>query len=278
MKQYRSGWASGLLIFVIALLALPSPSAIHAHSHSSIAQAPREQRAADKGDIKVVYATSRHPQYAELGRVLKDSQLFDEIAGVLNGSLALPRDLPVRFAECGVVNAFYDPITKSITMCYELVLAIAEDFSQLKLTDDELTQFTLHAVVFVFLHEIGHALIDMLRLPVTGREEDAADQLATLLLIESGAAGEEAALNSALWFLLEGKMSTIDDLPFWGEHSLSPQRFYNIACWVYGRNPVTHEELVTQGFLPEERAVRCGDEYRKLRASWTQLLGPYLKK
>ena len=33
--------------------------------------------------------------------------------------------------------------------------------------------------VSTFFHELGHALIDAWDLPITGREEDAADQLPT---------------------------------------------------------------------------------------------------
>ena len=36
---------------------------------------------------------------------------------------------------------------------------------------------------FVFLHELGHALIHELALPITGREEDVADQLAVASLL-----------------------------------------------------------------------------------------------
>ncbi len=163
-------------------------------------------------------------------------------------------------------------------MCYELISVVAEDFSELNISEDEWNRATVHATLFVFFHEIGHALIDILNLPVTGKEEDAVDQLATLILIASGDEGEEAALDGAVWFLLRGERTNIDDLAFWGEHSLDAQRFYNIACWVYGQNPKGHADLVTDGDLPQERAVRCADEYRKMSDSWTRLLGPYLKK
>lgn len=34
--------------------------------------------------------------------------------------------------------------------------------------------------MFIFLREVGHAMIDVLDLPIVGQEEDAADQLATV--------------------------------------------------------------------------------------------------
>jgi Putative metallopeptidase len=56
------------------------------------------------------------------------------------------------------------------------------------------------------------------------------------------------------------------------------KRFFNIVCWVYGQNPEKYSPMVKQGVLPEERAVRCEDEYRQLAKSWSTLLAPYLKE
>ena len=41
-------------------------------------------------------------------------------------------------------------------------------------------------MLFVGLHELGHALAGQLRLPILGRAEDAADFFATLALLDEG--------------------------------------------------------------------------------------------
>ncbi len=278
--EHRRMERADLVFFVsvILLLVLGIGGAAQPSASATMPGAQQVQKVAERGDIKIVYEPPRDPNYVGLQRILKESRLFDEVAAALHKKLTLPRNLPVRFAECGVVNAFYDPRGKSITMCYELISAVAEDFSELSMSKEELNTATVHATLFVFFHETGHALIDILNLPVTGKEEDAVDQLATLILIASGDEGEEAALDGAVWFLLRAEKTNIDDLAFWGEHSLDAQRFYNIACWVYGQNPKGHADLVTEWDLPQERAVRCADEYRKMSDSWTRLLAPYLKK
>ncbi len=267
-----------LFVSVILSVAFGNGSGVSPDAPAAIAGAPKVQKIEDRGDIKIIYEKPRDPSYVELQNTLEESKLFDEVARALNKKLILPRNLLIRFSECGVVNAFYDPKSKSITMCYELISAVAEDFSQLSMSEDELDEATVHATLFVFFHEIGHALIDILNLPATGREEDAVDQLATLMLIESGAGGEDATLDGAVWFLLRAEKTNIDDLAYWDEHSFDAQRFYNIACWVYGQNAKGNAYLVTEGHLPKERAVRCADEYRKMSDSWAKLLSPYLKK
>lgn len=47
------------------------------------------------------------------------------------------------------------------------------------------------AVFFAFLYELGHALVDQLELPVTGKEEDAVDQLAAVILDEGAQQGRD---------------------------------------------------------------------------------------
>src|SRR5688500_8264287 len=45
------------------------------------------------------------------------------------------------------------------------------------------TEFTVGNMLFVLLHEAAHGLISDLGLPVLGREEDAADQFATVTML-----------------------------------------------------------------------------------------------
>jgi hypothetical protein len=48
---------------------------------------------------------------------------------------------------------------------------------------EEAQLFILGNTVFTLHHELGHALIDQLDLPVLGREEDAVDHLATIMML-----------------------------------------------------------------------------------------------
>jgi len=64
-------------------------------------------------------------------------------------------------------------------MCDELVDFYAELFSQYE--GDERKDAIVGSVVSVFLHELGHGLINQFGLPAVGKEEDAVDQLATVV-------------------------------------------------------------------------------------------------
>jgi hypothetical protein len=157
-------------------------------------------------------------------------------------------------------------------MCYELVHDLVGDYEDYGLSDTAHAAAVWQTTFFIFYHELGHALIDILDLPATGREEDAVDQLATVILLEAGDEGRDAALLGASWFQRKSQRSG-GDIPFWDEHSLNSQRYFNIICWVYGSDTSTHEALLGPDWmLPPERAERCPAEYDRMKRAWESML------
>jgi Putative metallopeptidase len=229
--------------------------------------------------VKITYKSPTDPELKALAGVLKETKIFDELAAGISKEIKLPRDLPVRFEECGEQNAFYDSESRSISMCYEMFALLGEAFSGPDTTDEEVGEGILGAGFFIFLHELGHALVDNLDIPVTGKEEDAVDDLATLILIGGGSEGQSAAMSALLHFaaLADAFETGEDDLAFWDEHSLNSQRVYNVACLLYGSDPEAFGDLVGDDGLPEERAARCPAEYSQKSRSWEKLLKPHVR-
>lgn len=133
------------------------------------------------------------------------------------------------------------------------------------------------AVRFVFLHELGHAMIDLYNLPITGNEEDAADRVSAYICLEEIEGGVASVLAAADAFGIESKTRKTDKRDMADEHLLSEQRFYNSLCMIYGSDAVKYENFVKQGYLPKERAARCPSEYERTMSSWKELLKPWRK-
>jgi hypothetical protein len=233
-----------------------------------------------KGKATLLYAlpVNKPPAYRDYLRFVSDEGLLKEAVDTVNGLAGLPRDLVVFFRDCGEPNAFYEPKTGNIHFCFELVQLFDQLYTKLATSPEQARELIRGAVFFVFFHEFGHALTHELALPITGKEEDAVDQFATLLLLEQGERGEKATLAGATFFLALSEQNPKGRLKFWDEHSLDAQRFYNIACWLFGASPFHQVNLVAKGLLPAERAARCGDEYQQLRTSWKAIADPKLKR
>jgi hypothetical protein len=205
-------------------------------------------------------------------REMQESGVLQDLADALNSMLVLPRDVGLRFAECGEPNAYYDGEARQILMCLELMESMAETLQGQFEDDDSTTDALAGAYIAVALHEAGHALVDVLELPVTGREEDAVDQLSAWLLIEAD--DVDSVLGAAASYYTEEDAGEDD---YADEHSLDRQRYFNLLCWAYGSNPDDSAHLIETWELPEARAERCQEEYAQLDKSWSRLLAPHLR-
>lgn len=231
------------------------------------------------GVFKMVYDPPAKSTYVQMEQNFKQSGAFEQIADALNTAYFLPRDLEMHLSECGIINCYYDPQTGELHMCYEMMEYIYTTFANYAKDQQELELATGDSILFILFHEMGHALIDIYNLPITGKEEDAVDQLSTLIMIEEGEKGEEAAIYGASFFgLMAAQNQNTEGIPYWDTHSLDAQRFYNILCWVYGKSPQKYASLVTDGTLPQQRAASCQYEYQQIKTSWNTLLAPYAKK
>jgi hypothetical protein len=233
----------------------------------------------DIGDFKVEHDAPRSEKFVEIDRRIRADKLLEKAADKLNAALSLPRDITLRSAECGRVNAYYRPEGPSVTVCFELMDHFYKVFRSAGVASDAAYDKMFDAVRFVFLHEVGHALIDIYSLPITGNEEDAADRCSAYINIEElGQDGVNSVLAAAEAFEIEAKRGGPSRLDLADEHLLSEQRFYNSLCMLYGSNTAKYQYLVTDKTLPAERANRCQQEYSRSKTSWTSLLEPYRRR
>jgi Putative metallopeptidase len=283
--------SNGHLVVVVVILVLvqivggcrSATSGVQSNANqpeqNSSAQAQPSQDAAtpsDKGDLKLRYNPRKNANAAG-HRVGTDPKALEKLIADLNNRLILPSDLYVSFEDCELPDALYDPDTSQITICYQLIDEFYDLFSRDSKNRTRIDEAVRNATAATFFHELGHALIDVWQLPVTGREEDAVDQLSTLVLIEGAEEGAQMALDGAMSFKLTADLFKAETKQYWDEHSLEEQRFYDTICLIYGHDDQKYDYLVTNGTLPEERAIYCVEDYLKVKKAWGQLLRPYLK-
>jgi hypothetical protein len=216
-----------------------------------------------------------------MGSGSKHSALVSEravhtIVEELKKRIALPFDIKVVFESCGDPDSYYDEGSHEIVICYELIDAYHYLFSRTLKGRTAQNEAVKGATVSMFLHEVAHALIDGWDLPITGREEDAADQFSTLLLINDMPEGDEMALDGARSFKLLAGLEKGQEKDYSDPHSLDEQRFFETICLVYGHRPDQYEYLIRNGTLPSERAFDCEEDYARLNKSWQRLLAPHL--
>ena len=206
-----------------------------------------------------------------LESLYSEDPYLPELITFMNGLLRLAE--PVTVLTEVEEGPLFDPEHMEIFMPGSFADLIAEYFG----TDDApIGDVYFHTLV----HEVGHVLFAQYDLPLLAREEDAADALASVLLLEYAENGAQVVLNAAEMFGLESEERVMfDESDFWSEHSLDIQRYYATICHVYGSDPDEHQDLINTDYgLSEERADVCEHEYERIRRSWLDVLKPYLKQ
>jgi Putative metallopeptidase len=258
---------------IAAVLAV-AVAGLMAKSSDGVAQ-PRPKELATNSRVIIDYIDPRlRKSQASLDR-LRKREVLEELSMFLS-PLRLPRVLRVRTKSCGAVNAYYVPAEWAINLCYEyyenLETIAPQGTSSHGYTRDEVI---VGGFVDAIFHELGHALFDMLNIPVYGREEDAADQLSAFLMLQLGKDVARVTIKGAAYTYLVSK-NPRTRTEFSDEHGAPAQRFFNYMCLAYGGEPESFREYVDRGVLPKARADGCQREYLQVRRAFAKTIYPHI--
>jgi len=135
--------------------------------------------------------------------------------------------------------------------------------------------------LFVLYHEMGHLLIDQLDLPVLGKEEDAADNMASYALLKKHTHEADSAITDAAYgWLLTGQAytPTPDDSDYYASHSLDRQRAFQIVCLMVGSNSKAFGKVADSYHMDSDRQDECAYDWKRLEKSMEGVLRPYAGK
>jgi Putative metallopeptidase len=257
----------------IAVVLAIAAAGVMVRGPESAAQ-PRQELAANSRVI-IDYIDPRLQKSQATVDRLRKREVLEDLSMFLS-PLRLPRLLRVRTKSCGQVNAFYVPAEWAINLCYEYyenLEAIApQTVSPQGYTRDEVI---VGGFIDAIFHELGHALFDMLNIPVFGREEDAADQLSAFLMLQFGKDVARVTIKGAAFTYLASK-NPRTRTEFADEHGAPAQRFFNYMCLAYGGEPAAFQDYVDRGVLPKARAEQCPREYGLVRRAFAKTLLPHI--
>ena len=258
-----------LASFCLAALLLPLPITVGA-----------AQDAVHVKPIPIEYVAPTSRAHREIYETLKSERVLEQFQQLFT-MFPMAKPFGFKLASCdGEANAWYDPDDRMITVCYEYVEEVSK-FAPKKVTREGITpdDAVVGPVVETFLHEAAHALFDVFKIPILGREEDAADQVAAFALLQLPDDVARRMIGGVAYNLsAEAKQDRRSRVKaFADEHGLPQQRFYNLLCMAYGAKPEVFADLVKQGHLPKDRAEGCDDEYEQVEYAVSTLLGPHME-
>ena len=262
---------------IIAAVGVIAASFAHAQSQPSVTQGDQPNR------VVIEYVAPKDASLQDLYEVLKIRAALERIQKILS-PLRLPEQLMVKTAECGKVDAWYrrENSKPTITICYELLKSILDSLPKettaAGITADDAK---IGQVLWLTLHEVGHATFDIFKVPVFGHEEDAADNFATYIMLQFVEArrlivGAAWAWNEYLRDYKRNPVVQVRLAGFAADHGLPQERVYNLLCLAFGSNPVRFADFVQEGYLPAIRAARCETDFRTLAYAFAKEIGPHI--
>jgi Putative metallopeptidase len=189
----------------------------------------------------------------------------------------LPPGLKVDLVNGLGGGPFYNPKSNSITFQYGFAALI---YNTIRQAHPDWTDFQIGKAggavnSFILAHEFTHALIANFDLPVLGREEDAADALAGLILLRAQG-GNQLLLDTAdFWAQFSQRQATPTLSAYADTHSLDLQRAFSMACDVAGSSKKGFITVARLGLLPRSRLQGCLAEYQQQVDSFEQVLEPH---
>ena len=228
--------------------------------------------------VKVRYVPPENPAHQEIYTKLKQRGALEKLQKLLS-PFRLPRTLRISLTGCdGEADAWYED--DDITICYEYVAELVKNMPQETTPSGIAPIDTVIGPMFeVSLHEFAHALFDMLELPVFGREEDAADQVAAYSLLQFGESESRRLIvgTAYAYNMDERKIDQCRSMEDYAdEHGTPAQRFFNVLCIAYGADTKLFGDIVSKGYLPKSRAEFCEEEYEQVQDAVDFLLIPHI--
>ena len=124
-------------------------------------------------------------------------------------------------------------------------------------------------------------MFDILKIPLFGREEDAADQFSVYIMLRfSKDEARRLIVGNAYQYKGDLQSPTVSMAlkKFADEHGTPSQRFFNVLCLAYGADKNLFGDFVSKGYLPKERAEYCEDEYAQVAYAFQRLIGPHIDR
>jgi hypothetical protein len=241
--------------------------------------APGKTATLESNQVEVEYASPKSSAQDALHKLVREQRVLEEIRDLLE-PFRLPKRLLIRAEGCdGQVNAWYDD--GIITVCYEYL-----DWAWQSAHPEQTTPTGIAPVdaltgpvIQIILHEAGHAVFDLLKVPIFGREEDAADQFSVYLMLQAGKDEARRLINGAAYQYRSGVQSENQNIAtkrFAQVHGTMAQRFFNILCLAYGADDELFKDIVANGQLPKERAEDCSSEYDQVAYAFKTLIEPFI--
>jgi hypothetical protein len=224
--------------------------------------------------IHVEYQPPKDPAQQKVYDIVRQRHMLEMVRKIFSPWNLGDINLNIRTISCGVSNAWYQRVgnVPTVSICYEYLQEVWESIPDetKEASGDSMKEAICGQLFFAVAHELGHAMFDIFDVPVFGRQEDAADQFATYIMLQFG--GEQAlrlidgtayGYHAYIKDLSTKPQVTLPLAAFSSDHGSPEQRYFNLICTAYGYDARLFSLEMNK--IPPSRAQKCKDEYEDIK-------------
>lgn len=227
--------------------------------------------------ISVNYEEPESSAEQSARQAIEQSGANELVADLSNHYFPFNSELTISYG--GDDGPLYDPSTHTVHMPYAFYNDSLEYFTKNdyekrfgKPAKDGAVDTLLHTL----LHEAGHAYVADQGIPILGKEEDAVDNFAAVIMLNYVDQGADATISAADMFAFESddRPDYYDFYEYIGEHSFDLQRYFATLCLVYGSDPDSHKDLLDEieDEYRDEQKDKCIATFEEIDYNWKQVL------
>ncbi len=209
--------------------------------------------------FQISYIDSKQPRFERYKKLFATSSVAEGITKAIN-RFSIDKPFKLVFGECGKQDFYFDEQKREIRACYEMVDALGSAYTSDIRDVNEYDRAIVNSTYYLVLHNIAHAVGN---LPATG-SDSIADEIAASIALSCGNQCSENIFTGGLYFISKGDEKKMEQLSFSDERSTNLSRFINYACLAYGQNPKDKNWLIENKVIPENEALKCGQNYANL--------------
>ncbi|HIF9191479.1 TPA: DUF4344 domain-containing metallopeptidase [Photobacterium damselae] len=204
---------------------------------------------------------------------IRASRVNQLVGRLSNEHFPFTQTLTIHYG--GEDGPLYDPDLHTIFIPYAFYTQAIHYFAQnryQKMYGKSAKEAAIDTILHTLLHEVGHAYIDDNGIPILGKEEDAVDNFAAIVLINYVKNGADIAISAADMFAFESddKPDYYDSSEYIDEHSFDLQRYFSTLCLVYGAEPKQYPNLLDEinKLDVKDRQTFCIEHYQTMSENW----------
>lgn len=228
-------------------------------------------------NLIIEYSAPQDEAERQLKQEIEQSGVNDTMVDLSNQLFLFKQPLVIQYG--GDEGPLYDPQTHHVLIPYSFYAESLNYFEKNQYEKEygkSAQTGAIDTLLHTLIHEAGHAYVEDQQIAILGKEEDAVDNLATILLINYVEHGTDAAISAADMFAFESedRPEYYDLGEYIDEHSFDLQRYFSTLCLVYGSDPEAYKNLldeVENDYL-KDRKEFCVEHFDVINANWHRYL------